>query len=84
VFSVPIVSGLTFLLYVVRVNTDVLFYLLFPGIAVSMLMTGGHGGSEVAGRVALVSGFLVNMCAYAGLILILSAFRNRINKPAAS
>ena len=82
-FAVPLVTCLTFLLYVTKFGTEVLFYLLYPGLVVSILITGGHGGSELADKMALVASFLVNTCAYTGLIAILSALRRRRNKRAA-
>lgn len=42
-------------------------YLLYPGWALSLLITGGHGGTLGEERVALVARVTVNIVAYAAL-----------------
>jgi hypothetical protein len=41
-----------------------LFFLLFPGNAVSLKIAGGHGGTKTADSAALVLGPLVNVACY--------------------
>jgi hypothetical protein len=58
----------------------VLFYALFPGNAVHLMITGGHGGTRIAERVAPWLGGLTNIAAYWVLILIFA----RSGRPAAT
>lgn len=61
--SLVIVSILTRLSYVWL--TKLLFFLLYPGVVLALLITGGHGGTLVQERLALAASVLVNTLAYA-------------------
>lgn len=45
------------------------FYTLFPGNVVRLLITGGHGGTKLEEAVAPCLGILTNIAAYSVLIL---------------
>ena len=60
--SLVIVSGLTVLSRLT--DSTVLFFLLYPGVTLSLLITGGHGGAAFEDRAAMVVSFLVNLLAY--------------------
>ena len=63
VCSVVIVSGLTALSRLT--DSTALFFLLYPGISLSLLITGGHGGTVFEERTATVVTILVNVLTYA-------------------
>jgi hypothetical protein len=65
IFSVIAVSVLSILGYVFDMSFS--FYALFPGMAVSLLITGGHGGTGVQDSVALVVAFAINLIVYSFL-----------------
>ena len=60
--SIVIVGMLTLLNYAVEYS--LLIYLLFPGLVLGLLITGGHGGTELEDKIAAVVSFLVNLLAY--------------------
>jgi hypothetical protein len=41
-----------------------LFYLLFPGDILELLITGPHGGTRAEDAIAPFVGFVANVCAY--------------------
>jgi uncharacterized membrane protein len=57
------VIALTVMIY--RIESPVLFYLLYPGEIVSLLITGGHGGTLLQDRIAPVASVAVNFLVYA-------------------
>jgi hypothetical protein len=76
VLSIGIVTCLTLVGRVTE--SPVLFYLLYPGAALSLLITGGHGGTRFADNVALAVGLVANIIVYALLCgAILSACRKK-------
>lgn len=60
-------AGLVFVLTIadyIFVGSKLLFYLLFPGLATALLITGGHGGSRFEEAIAPIAGFAVNTLIY--------------------
>jgi hypothetical protein len=51
-------------------RAHVFLFLLLPGLAVGLLITGGHGGSQFEESLALVVGFAVNLIVYAILCAV--------------
>lgn len=74
-FSVVIVAFLTLLSHLT--GAGAFFFLLYPGAALSLLITGGHGGTETESIIAFVISFVVNTIAYALLCAALLAIRSR-------
>ncbi len=74
-FSLAIVTCLTLLSR--ATESVVFFFLLYPGAALSLLITGGHGGTLSEERAGLVVGFLVNRFVYAALFAALLALHSR-------
>lgn len=74
-FSVVIVAFLMLLSYLT--DAGVFFFLLYPGAALSLLITGGHGGTESENAIALMVSFVVNMIAYALLCAAVLVIRSR-------
>ena len=74
-FSLATVTGLTLLSR--ATESGVFFFLLYPGAALSLLITGGHGGTEFENRTALAAGFAVNTFVYAALFAALLALHSR-------
>ena len=62
VFAFAIVTCLTLLRR--AVESSLLIYLLFPGLALSLLITGPHGGSIAQEEIAPIVGFLINTFSY--------------------
>ena len=60
--SLLVVSAL--MIAVRFVVSDMLFYLLYPGLMLGLLITGGHGGTVFEDRIAAIVGFLVNLLVY--------------------
>jgi hypothetical protein len=60
--SIAIVILLTALQY--RYLSPALFYLLFPGDVLELIINGPHGGSLAEEGLAPVLGFFTNVCAY--------------------
>jgi hypothetical protein len=60
--SFVIVALLTF--FEQRTASAALFYLLYPGSVLSLLITGGHGGTKFEDWMALVASLIVNTVAY--------------------
>ncbi len=56
-----------------------LFYLLLPGNVVSLLITGGHGGTVTQDAVASFAAAIVNTVVYALLIFACVWLRDRLN-----
>ena len=52
---------------------SVLFYVLFPGMAVELLITGGHGGTRAEEAVAPFVGVAVNILVYSALFAGMSS-----------
>jgi len=63
--SLVFVAFLTFFEH--RTPSVALFYLLYPGSILSLLIAGGHGGTMFEETIALVAGLIVNMLVYAVL-----------------
>lgn len=60
------VMPLTIALYLT--NSILLFYVLFPGAVISLLITGGHGGTRAEEAIAPVIGALVNVFILSALL----------------
>jgi hypothetical protein len=60
----------------------ILFYLGFPGEALSLLITGGHGGTRTQEIIAPIVSFLLNAWVY--FLLLSAALRLRRGRPANS
>jgi hypothetical protein len=73
--SFVIVSMLTFFAY--RTASAALFYLLYPGFILSLLITGGHGGTKFEEGIAPVVNLIVNTLVYAVLCTGLLAVRRQ-------
>lgn len=72
VFQIGMLSAAVVLLLSLierNATSPVLFYLLFPGNAIILLVAGGHGGTITQERIALAAGFVVNVLIYFGVIL---------------
>ena len=78
--SLLTVSPLVLLLYLQPVPSAWLIYLLYPGVIVSLLITGGHGGTKFQEAVAPVANFLVNGLCYTLLYGILFWALRRVKK----
>jgi hypothetical protein len=63
--SFVVVALLTLLEY--RVGSAFFFYLLYPGMMLSLLITGGHGGTNFEERAALAANLMTNTLVYAAL-----------------
>ncbi len=50
-------------------GNPLLFYALYPGNFVSLLITGGHGGTRAEEAIALVVGILINVAAYVVVVI---------------
>jgi hypothetical protein len=68
--SVPILTALFY-----KNPGPFLFYALWPGTILSLLITGGHGGTRLEDRVGPVAGLIVNCLVYAGAALLLLRIR---------
>jgi hypothetical protein len=75
IFALVSVPLLTVLLNRNPDPSPFLVYALLPGIIVSLLITGGHGGTLVEERVGLVAGLIVNSLVYAGAVFLLLRMR---------
>lgn len=62
VFALAIVTCLTLLSHVIEL--DFFFFPLYPGEMLSLLITGGHGGTLAEEWTGFVVGFLVNTFFY--------------------
>jgi hypothetical protein len=71
IFALVSVSVLTALLNRNPDPSPFLVYALLPGVIVSLLITGGHGGTLIEERVGLVAGLIVNCLVYAGAVFLL-------------
>jgi len=60
--STVVVGFLTLLFY--EFGSAVLIHLLFPGLAVGLMLTGGHGGTHLEENLALALGMVVNIAFY--------------------
>jgi|HubBroStandDraft_5_1064220.scaffolds.fasta_scaffold187115_2 hypothetical protein len=58
-------------------SSAVWFYLLYPGSALSLLITGGHGGTKFEEGAALAASLMTNTLAYAALGGVVVAIRRR-------
>jgi hypothetical protein len=59
-------------------QTDAYFFLLFPGIATQLRLTGGHGGTHSQEAIAALAGFLVNTLVYATVFFLGIAVKKAI------
>ena len=57
--------------------SELLFYLLFPGLVIGILITGGHGGTVGEERIASVVSFAVNALVYSALVFSALAIKRR-------
>jgi hypothetical protein len=62
VVALAIVICLTLLSRVIESN--LFFFLLYPGVVLSLLITGGHGGTRAEEATASVLSFIVNTFCY--------------------
>jgi len=76
--SIAVVALLTLLFY--ELSSAVLFYLLFLGLALGLMITGGHGGTHFEESLAPIVGVAVNTIFYAILFRILLFVRTRRRK----
>lgn len=75
ILSMAIVTCLTLISQVTQAT--VLFLLLYPGFSLSLLITGGHGGTHVENIVAFAAAFIVNVAVYAALFATCMAILGR-------
>jgi len=79
ILTVVAVSLLTLVCY--RTLVMFLFYLLYPGMIINVLITGGHGGTIFEEWAGAISGVLVNtvcyMLAFGLLFLVWRRLRKR-------
>jgi hypothetical protein len=80
--SLVVVSMLTMLNHLLMFK--LFFFLLYPGLAISLVMTGGHGGTELEDKVASVVGFLVNVLIYMVLFSAIFSIQPAVKKKALS
>jgi hypothetical protein len=52
-------------------GSDILMFLLFPGLAAATLIAGPHGGTALEDGIAVVVCLVVNICAYTVLCLLI-------------
>jgi hypothetical protein len=71
-FAVVVVLVLVSLFW--ATGNPLLFYALYPGNIVSLLIAGGHGGTRAEEAIATIIGILVNVAAYVVVIIA----RNKI------
>ena len=71
--AIVIVASLTIIQRLIESWGDLLFYPLFPGEVLSLLITGGHGGSLVQEWIGLAFGIGVNVLVYSAVLLGLSS-----------
>jgi hypothetical protein len=77
--AVIAVSGLMMLDYFV--DSNLLFYLLYPGMIVEFLITGGYGGTRLMDTFSLVAVFVVNSLYYAPVFGALVWVCRRLGQP---
>jgi len=65
--AVIVVLALEFLFR--ATGNPLLFYALYPGNFVSLLITGGHGGTRAEEAIALVVGILINIATYTVVVI---------------
>jgi hypothetical protein len=73
--SIAVVTFFTLLFE--KFSSAMLFYLLFPGLALGLMITGGHGGTHFEDSLAPVVGLAVNIIVYWVLFRILLFVRTR-------
>jgi hypothetical protein len=60
-----------------------LFALLYPGLVIGLLITGGHGGTHAEDTAGMIMGFILNVGAYTALLtaifLTVRRYRGRHN-----
>jgi hypothetical protein len=61
-------------------ESPVFFYLLYPGVVASLLITGGHGGTQFEEAIAPPVAFIVNAFVYAPLIAAVLAIYGRARR----
>jgi hypothetical protein len=59
-----------------------LFYALFPGNVVHLLITGGHGGTKIEDAIAPYMAALTNIAAYSILIFACARFGKAVKRAA--
>lgn len=72
IVSAVFVVALTALTW--RVFSPWLFYSLYPGLAVSLLITGGHGGTHMQDFIGNILGVMINILVYFLVLLLVSKF----------
>lgn len=77
-FSALFVGPLTVLAYLTY--SRVVFLLLYPGLALSLLIAGGHGGTKLQNNIAPAAGFLLNFLVYFGLISLVLGLVPRVRQ----
>jgi hypothetical protein len=77
-FAVAVVGLLTILEH--TANSELLFDLLFPGLAVGLLMTGGHGGTMIEEAIAPSVSFAVNVAVYAVVFMGIVKIQRRLRR----
>ena len=78
-FIIALALVLILTLVLNRYPNAFLFYALFPGMSVDLLITGGHGGTLTEERVGFVAGFVTNILVYSGAAFLLLRLRKPSN-----
>jgi hypothetical protein len=73
-----VVSILTFLLNATL--SPVCFYVLFPGVVLDLMITGGHGNTIFIMRVGLAVSVLVNTLVYGAVLTASLVIRRRLRR----
>jgi hypothetical protein len=63
-FAAGGIAAVLTLLFHFFYNSAILFYLLFPGLMIGLLITGGHGGTRTEEAIAPIAAFVVNFLFY--------------------
>jgi hypothetical protein len=61
-------------------SSELLFKLLFPGLAVGLLITGGHGGTVIEDEIAPTFSFVFNVLVYATVFVGIVKVQEMINR----
>jgi hypothetical protein len=59
-------------------GSDVLFFLLYPGLMLSLQITGGHGGTVLEDRAGPAVGFAANLVVYTLLSALAISIEHRL------
>ena len=85
--AIPVFVSVTILHLLLTTSLDLqpapwwgyaLFSLLFPGEVISLLITGGHGGTHAADAVAPAVGIVVNGLTWATTIILVDNLLRRL------